>query len=106
MARRSVFAHMDSLWREAMSQVDRGWLTDPSPLGDTVGLTSVSAGSGNAAFRFAAIQMGKIRARDDFKYGCVNFACAVRTPIKLPTWDHVGQMCLDVDSSDVDWAFF
>ena len=89
-----------------MSQVERGWITDPSPLGDTDGLASVAVVSGNVAFRFAAIQMDKIRACDDFKYGRVNLECAVRTPIKLPTWDHIGQMCLDVDSSDVGWVFF
>ena len=105
-ARCAGFPHMDSLWPEARSQVERGWLTDPSPLGDSGGLTSVSAGSGNVAFRVASIQMDKIRACDDFKYGRVNLACAVRTPIKFPTWGHIGQMCLDVDGSDMDWSFF
>ena len=105
-ARCSGFAHQDGLWPEALSQVERGWLTDPLPLGESGGMMSVETGDSNVTFRFAALQMDKVRACGDFKYGRVNLARTVRTPITLPTWDHIGQLCLGVLGSDVDWAFF
>ena len=105
-ARGSGFAHQDNLRSEALSQVERGWLTDPLPLGESGGILSVDTGGSNVAFRFAFLQMDKIRACGDFKYGRLNLACSIRTPITLPTWDHIGQLCLGVLDSDVGWAFF
>ena len=105
-ARASGFAHQDSLWSEALSQVDCGWLTAPALLDDSGLLGSVVSEDSNVTFRFAVLQMDKIRACDDFRYGRVNLACSVRSPITLPTWDHIGQLCLDVLHSDVDWGFF
>ena len=58
-----------------------------------------------AAFRFAVDQGGKIRACDDLKYSTTNQYCATKTPTKLPTWDHIGQMALEVNSTDRPWAF-
>ena len=52
------------------------------------------------------IQVGKIRACGDLKYGLVNPCCANRTPTKLPTWDHIVQMGLDCADTDRDWSFF
>ena len=50
--------------------------------------------------------MGKIRACGDLKYGLVNPRCANRAPIKLPTWCHIGQMCLNCADTDREWPFF
>ena len=50
--------------------------------------------------------MGKIRAFDDLKYGCVNLACATRTPVSFPTWGHIGQIFLDISTADQPWSFF
>ena len=63
---------MDNLWSEALSQVECGWLTAPLPLGESGGMIPAPAGNSNVTFRFAVLQMGKIRACDDFKYGRVN----------------------------------
>ena len=50
--------------------------------------------------------MAKIRACGDLKYGCVNMACAARTAITLPTWGHIGKICIDVADSNRAWPFF
>ena len=90
-----------------MEQVGSGWLGPPQKLVSSDGSLWMGADSVNAAFRFAVIQMGKIRACDDLKYGCgcVNVACATRTPISLPTWDHIGQICLYIAKTDQPWSF-
>ena len=63
-------------------------------------------GSANNAFRSPVTQEDKIRACGDLEYGRVNPCCATRAPIKLPTWDHIGQMCLGCAGSDREWPFF
>ena len=50
--------------------------------------------------------MGKLRACDDLRYSTANAYCSVRTPIKLPTWDHLAQMAENVSNSDRKWGFF
>ena len=44
--------------------------------------------------------MGKIRARDDLKYGDVNPACAARNPIEFPSSGHIAEIFLDVEASN------
>ena len=105
-AKASGFLHIYHLWSEAMSQVTDGWLTDPFPIQADSDFFEVKADGRNIAFRFAVAQMDKIRACDDFKYGCINVCCANRTPIKVPTWDHVGQLCLSFRHTDRPWSFF
>ena len=104
-ARASGWVRGESLWVDDISQVENGWAGAPFPLvsssgplylGDTV----------NAAFRFAAIQMDKIRPCEDLTYGCVNVACGTRTPITWPTWGHIRQICLDISDADHPWSFF
>ena len=99
-AKSSGWIRGDALWTEALSQVEKGWLDAPIPLVSSAGSLYLGADRVNAAFRFAVIQMDNVRACDDLKYGCVNLACATRTPITLPTWDHIGQICLDVAETD------
>ena len=94
------------LWREADGKVGKGWLTPPMPIILADGVLLCDGIPVNAAFRFPVIQMGKIRACDDLKFGEVNPACATRTPITLPNWDHIGQICLDVADSNRAWSFF
>ena len=106
MALCSGFAHMDNLWSGALSHVECGWLTDPIPLDAAGGMLTVPDGHSNVTFRFAVIQMDKIRAFGDFKYGRVKLACAARTPIRLPTCDYIGQLFLDVLQPDGEWEFF
>ena len=101
----SGYKHADELWSEAMDQCQRGWLAPPVLLGADGRLFGYE-GKVNNAFRFPVTQVGKIRACDDLKYGLANPCCATRTPIKLPTWGHIGQMCLDCADSDREWPFF
>ena len=86
-----------------MGQAAAGWLTDPVLLDDPAGRLRLSEGGANIAFRFAAAQMGNVRARDDLKCGHVNLACATRTPTALPTWGHCGRLCLDLRDADRGW---
>ena len=101
----SGYAHISSLWEEARSQVSAGWLAEPVLLDDPSGPLRLSQGSVNVAFRFPAARMDQVRARGDFKYGRVNLAYPKRPPIALPTWDHIGQLCLDLRDAGRDWKF-
>ena len=101
----SGFKYAEELWSEALDQCSKGWLAPPVPL-DADGRPFGYEGRVNNAFRFPVTQVDKIRACDDLKYGLVNPCCATRTPIKLPTWDHIGQMCLHCRDSDREWSFF
>ena len=71
---------------------------DGTPPGFTMGQV-------DHAFRFPVLQAGKIRACDNLKYGCVNPRYAERTPISLPTWDHIGEMCLKIADAEKSWSF-
>ena len=62
------------------------------PLGEGGTPPGFTNGQVGHAFRFPTVQADKIRAGDDLKYGCVNPRYAGRTPITLPTWDHIGEM--------------
>ena len=35
-----------------------------------------------------------------------NLHCSVWTPIKLPTWDHIGQMTRNIRNTNRPWSFF
>ena len=60
----------------------------------------------NAVFRFPAAQPGETRSCDDFKYGRINECTLDYTPIALPTWGHLPQLCSDISDSSTDWSFF
>ena len=74
------------------------------PLGESGRFLPATSGDTNVAFRFATLQIDKIRACGDFKYGRINLACPVRSPTTLPTWGHIGQLCLGVLESAMDWG--
>ena len=42
-------------------------------------------------------------ALGDPMYGLINPRCCARTPMEIPTWRHIGQMCLAVAESDWCW---
>ena len=104
-AKASGWLHADTLWTEATEKVEKGWMGPPRKLVSPIGYLWLGAGRVNAAFRFDAIQMCRIRASDDLKYGCANEACAARTPISFPTRGHIGEICLDISTTDRPWAF-
>lgn len=105
-SRCSGFPKYDHLRGEASDQVSSGWLSPPLPLSPSVRFLSQPDMRINAAFRFPVLQLDKIRACDDLKYGRVYHCAADVTPIKLPTWDHISQMFLKVAGSATDWPFF
>ena len=102
----SGFLNSDALWTEALEQVNRGWLSEPVPIDMTTGTADLPYKSQNFAFRFGVRQMDKLRACDDLRYSTTNAYCSVRTPIKLPTWDHLAQMAANVTKTDRKWGFF
>ena len=96
--------HSQTLWKEALAQVNAGWL-DPPRLLDSSGRFEDSPSTPLVnAFRFAVIQGEKIRACDDLKASLTNRACQVITPISLPSWEHLAQACLLISNSAHDWS--
>ena len=77
-----------------MDQVKKQRLHGPHPFNErgelVVGGKPVRA---NPAFRFGAQQGQKLRAVDDLKRSATNDATFVATPINLPSWGHIAQMC-------------
>ena len=99
LSRSSGFLHAETLWKDALDQVDRGWMAPPLPIDPDGAVATYAQGSVNKAFRFGVDQVAKLRACDGRKQVEANLYCAVRTPIKLPTWGHIAQMCLNVRPS-------
>ena len=105
-SRASGFLNAETLWNEAMDQVKKGWLAEPLPISPDGTVATYDRGPINIAFRFGVDQADKLRACDDLKHNEVNLYCTVWTPIKLPTWDHIAQMCLDIRHTRKPWEFF
>ena len=95
-SRASGILHSEALWKEALGQVDPGWLAPPLPIDIDGSVATYTHGSVNIAFRFGVGQADKLRACDDLKHNEVSLYCAVWTPVKLPTLDHIAQMRLNV----------
>ena len=91
---RSSDPNADQLWSEALDQAKKHWLHGPHPFNNEGELmvegTPVLA---NPAFRFGVQQGQKLRAVDDLKRSATNDATFVATPMNLPSWDHIAQMC-------------
>ena len=102
----SGFPNAEILGREAMEQVDKGWLSPPLPISHDGSVATYDSGPVKIAFRFGGDQTDKLRACDDLKRNEVNRYCAAWTPIKLPTWGHIAQMRLDVRRTRRPWGFF
>ena len=52
------------------------------------------ATSAAPAYRLRVQQAAKPRAVDDLEKGMTNGPAAIRTPLNLPAWGHLGQMCI------------
>ena len=102
----SGFLNAETLWKEAMEQVDKGRLAPPLPISPDGKGATYDYGPVNIAYRFGVDQADKRRACHDLKHNEVNLYFTVWTPVKLPTWDHIAQMCLDVRHTRRPWGFF
>ena len=97
--------HADVLWKEAIAQVESGWLAPPLPIDIDGSVATYAHGSVKIAFRFGAGHADKLRACDDLMRNEVNLYCTVWAQIKLPTWGHIAQMRLNVRPSRKTWEF-
>ena len=72
-----------AIWHACIEEREKGWLTGPFQLDAcaTAGTVPVC--------RFAVWQHGKLRPCDNFRRSAANDASSVRTPISLPTVDHL-----------------
>ena len=104
-AKASGRLHATELWNEALEQTRAGWLDGPQPLLEDGSLLLPTPHQPIIAFRFGVDQSDKLRACDDLKYSKTNEFCSVKTPISLPTWDHIGQMATTVADSARPWSF-
>ena len=98
--------HAETLWAEACEQSDKGWLSRPFPVNASGSKLSFKGKGLNFAFRFAVIQGEKIRACDDLRHSLTNQACAVLTPIKLVSWDHVSHISNKFAEKGLECHFF
>ena len=96
-------------WRRHMEgihgEVGERMVTIPTSLDADGVIFGFPSGAANTALRFDALQMDRVRALDDFKYGRINLRCATRAPTKLPTWCHLGVICWGIIQSDREWPF-
>ena len=88
-----------------MTPVENGRLQYPIPLHLDAGLAGFMNGSPNVAFRFLAALPGKTSARDAFECGRINLRFAARPPAKFPTWGQIGEICVELNDLDLEWAF-
>ena len=105
-SRHSASKNDAALWKEAVAQVERGWLGPPDRVTDQGRAARSPADAINLAFRFGVSQQDKLRACDDLRHSGTNAACLIRTPNSLPTWDHIAQMALKGAASQPNWSFF
>ena len=98
--------HSQSLLGEAIGKVKLRWHGQPPPIDTDGNVATYGKGEVNSAFRSGVDQADKLRAFDDLRPNRVNLRCAVWTPIKLPTWGHIPQMCLQIRTSRRKWASF
>ena len=94
------------LWKEALGQVDKGWITPPPPAWEGSQLPGQAIGPIDLSFRFGGGQMNKLRAFDGRKYGAADEYCSAWAPVKLPTRGHIAQMAANVRQANSDWPFF
>ena len=65
------------MWKEAVDQVERGWLAPPLPIDLDGSVATYAKGSFNIAFRLGVDQADKLRESDDLKHNEVNVYCTV-----------------------------
>ena len=77
-----------------MDQVNKHWLDGPRKFQEQGELmVKGEPVLANPAVRFGAQQGSKLRAVDDLERSATNDATFASTPINLPSWDHIAQMC-------------
>ena len=82
--------HEGALREGALDQVDTGWLDGPFPFdGDGKLVAGAGERPADPACRFGVQQGKKLIPVDDCKRSQANMPTAIRTPVNLPTWDHV-----------------
>ena len=91
-AAKSGVKNAGPLWKEALEQVEKGWLSPPSQLRSDGRPYSWKLKGFNIAFRFGVEQAGNLRACDDLKHALTNLARTVVTPIKPVSWGHLAQL--------------
>ena len=80
-----------------------GWMAPPIPTDLGGSVATFAKGSVNISFRLGVDQAAKRRACDAIKHNEVNLYCAIWTPVKLPTWGHIAQMCLNIRPTKKNW---
>ena len=84
----------NQLWPEAMDQDKKQWPNGPHRFNEKGELmVDGKPVLANPAFRFGVQQGSKLRAVDDLKRSATNDATFVSTPINLPSWGHIAQIC-------------
>ena len=104
-APRAVARHADQLWGEALKLVEEGWRTPPDPLDINGRFLEHPMEECNIAFRFGCEQTDKLRGCGDLKDSLTNTACAIRTPITLPGWDHIAAAARILADRRCSWSF-
>ena len=79
----------DILWKEALAQVELGWMDQPRPLNSSGRFADEPSLPINNASRFVVVQGEKVRARDDLKDSLANPACSALSPIALPSGEYL-----------------
>ena len=81
-----------------MAQVTKKWLAGPfSPNAQGDMWINGVAARANPAPRFGVRKADKIRAGDDLEKSFASEATFISTPVNIPTWRHIAQMCLFFD---------
>ena len=101
----AVSRHATPLWREALEQVEAGWLTAPVPLSANGDLLEQKEEKCNIVFRFGSLQADKLRGCDDLRDSMTITACTIRTPITLPGWDHIAAASRILAGTRCSWSF-
>ena len=104
-SKKSPTAHLSTVWAETMKEVSKGWLGPPREVKGDGTLVGFPLERINFAFRFPVVQIDKIRCCDDLLHAQTNQFCRIDSPITLPSWDLVAEICLSTKSSGIDWCF-
>ena len=93
------------LRKEAMGQVERGWLAPPVLLNKFGQIDAAPKSKINPVFRFPVFQSDKVRAIDDLRRGLVNRFCVIDSLNVPPSWDRIAEIILPINGIDRNWDF-
>ena len=94
----------NEIWNEGTEQKLRGLMGGPFDFNEDGPVRGEEKALHNIAFRFAVIQPENVRAIDDCKHARINEFCKIRTPISLPSWDHVAECTRMISSANREWG--